>query len=172
MIISRLPEHQSSCGGTSQSREARSPDAPIDPAVSSGDFSRVVEVRKLCDQERYHLLTNHFHPAYNYSFPSVLHGNQRRCFQYNWLLKYNGLVYSEIENGGYCKYCILFDEASPRSVPSVLTTLPLTNFQKASEKLREHFTGIGSNSAKKYHLAAVERAENFKAVMEKKAVAY
>ena len=162
MIISRLPEHQS-CGGTSQSREARSPDAPIDPTVSSGDFSRVVDlkkVRKLCDQERYHLLTNHFHPAYNYSFPSVLHGNQRRCFQYNWLLKYNGLVYSEIENGGYCKYCILFDEASPRSVPSVLTTLPLTNFQKASEKLREHFTGIGSNSAKKYHLPAVERAEN------------
>ena len=144
VIISRLPEHQSSCGGTS--REARSPDAPIDPAVISGDFSRVVDlkkVRKLSDQERYHLLTNHFHPAYNYSFPSVLYGNHKRCFQYNWLLKYNGLVYSVIENGGYCycKYCILFDKASPRSVPSVLMTLPLT---KVSEKLREHFIGIES----------------------------
>ena len=53
---------------------------------------------------------------------------------------------------------------------SVLVAYPLTNFQKASEKLREHFTGIGSNSAKKSHLAAVEMAANFKAVMEKRQV--
>lgn len=72
----------------------------------------------------------------------------------------------------YCKYCILFGQA-PSSVSNLTGTLvthPLTNLQKASEKLREHFTGIGSNSARKYHLAAVEKAENFKAVIEKKQV--
>ena len=35
-------------------------------------------------------------------------------------------------------------------------------------KLREHFTGIGSNSARKYHLAAIAEAESFKSVIEKK----
>ena len=40
----------------------------------------------------------------------------------------------------------------------VLTTRPLTNLQKASEKLHEHFTGIGGNSARKYHLATIEEA--------------
>ena len=78
------------------------------------------------------------------------------------------------EEGGYCKYCILFGQA-PSSVPNFtgsLVTHPLTNLQKANEKLREHFTGLGSNSARKYmyHLAAVEKAENFKCVIEKKQV--
>lgn len=142
-------------------------------ALSSGDFGQVVQVkteRKLTDDEKYYLLTSHFNPPSTYKFPSVIHGSQKRSFQHSWLTNYNGLVYSEIDQGGYCKYCVLFGKC-PSSVPSfvgVLTTRLLTNFPKASEKLREHFTGIGSNSARKDHLAAVERAEQFKSFMEKK----
>ena len=86
--------------------------------------------------------------------------------------QYNGLVYSQIKKGGCCEDCILFVQAlsSVSNLAGTMITHPLTNLQKASEKLHEHFTGLGSSSARKHHLAAVEKAENFKAVMEKKQV--
>ena len=51
------------------------------------------------------------------------------------------LVYSELDQGGYCKYCVLFGQCaySVTSFVGVLISRPLTNLQKASEKLREHF---------------------------------
>lgn len=50
-----------------------------------------------------------------------------------------------------------------------MITQPPTNLQKASEKLREHFIGLGSNaSPRAYHLAAYERAVNFIATMERR----
>ena len=100
-------------------------------------------------------------------------GKQNRSFQHSWLSRYNGLVYSEIDKGGYCKHCVLFGQ-SPSTVCNFAATLvshPLISLQKASKKLREHFEGIGSVSARKYyHLMAVERAEAFKAVMEQKVI--
>ena len=146
----------------------------LNPAVSSGDFKRVVELmqqRALSNEEKYYLLTNHFFPNRAYKFPSYEYGKQKRSFQHNWLSRYNGLVYSESGKGGYCKYCVLFGRAaySMQSFSGILINRPLTtNLQKASQKLREHFEGIGSDTAKKYHLEAVEKAETFKKVMESK----
>ena len=140
----------------------------LDHAVSSGDFRRVLDLknqRNLTDNEKYHLLTSHFQPSSAYRFPLLQCGKQKHSFKHSWLSHHNGLVYSELDKGGYCKYYILFGQ-SAFSVPNLTGTLishPLTNIQKASEKLREHFEGIGNG---KYHLAAVERAEGFKAVME------
>ena len=145
----------------------------VNPALSSGDFGQVVKVimkRKLTNEERYSLLTSHFHPSSTNHIPTVVRGSQKRSFQHSWLAKYIGLVYSELDQGGYCKYCILLGKP-PSSVSNfvgVLTTRPLPNLQKASVKLCEHFTGVGSNSARKYHLAAIAEAESFKSVMEKK----
>ncbi len=67
-------------------------------------------------------------------------------------------------------YCILFGQAaySVSSFKGILITCPLTNLQKASGKVREHFIGLGSTSARKYHQLAVEKAENFKTTIEKK----
>ena len=67
---------------------------------------------------------------------------------------------SEIDQGGDCKYCVLFGQAafSVSAFAGILVDRPLTNVQKASEKLREHFEGIGSAAATKYHLLAVEKA--------------
>ena len=49
--------------------------------------------------------------------------------------QYNGLVYSEADQGGYCKYCVLFGKAaaSVTNFTGALITIPLTNFQKASK---------------------------------------
>ena len=150
-----------------------SPSDPLDPAISSGDFKRVLQLkkkRKLMDHEKYYLLINQFKPNHKYQFPLFQYGKQKRSFQHSWLTRFNGLVYSELDQGGYCKYCVLFGQAafSVSTFAGILIDRPLTNVQKASEKLREHFEGIGSGSARKYHLLAVEKAESFKSVMESK----
>ena len=143
------------------------------PAAISGDIGRVVKLqqeRPLTVNEKYHALTKHFVPGPSYVFPSVVCGKQQRSFQRTWFDKYGGLVYSESECGGYCKYCVLFGTA-PYSVPNfkvTLLTLPLTNLKKATQKLREHFYGSHGNTPRKYHLQAVEKAESFKSVMDNK----
>ena len=131
---------------------------------------KLQQERQLTAHEKYHALTKHFVPGPLYVFPSIPCGKQQRSFQRTWLTKYSGLVYSENKGGGYCKYCVLFGQA-PYSVPNfkaTLVTLPLTNLKKATEKLREHFYGTCGNTARKYHLQAVEKAESFKSVMENK----
>lgn len=145
----------------------------LHPAVLSGDLGRVVELKRerpLTKHEQYHVLTKHFVPPASYRFPSVQFGKQKRSFQHSWLNLYNGLVYSEKEKGGYCKFCVLFsqDPYSVHSLNSTLVTCPFTNFKKASDKFREHFSGTSGNSAHKYHLQAVETAQSFKAVTENK----
>ena len=64
---------------------------------------------------------------------------------------------------GYCKYCILFGKAAYliSNFTGTLITSHLTNLQKASEELHEHFTGLGSSTARTY-LAAIETKEHFK----------
>ena len=62
-------------------------------------------------------------------------------------------------------FCVLFGKPPVSGMISVLTTHPLTNFQKATEKLREHFSGI---AARKYHLNAMQEAANFKSLVEEK----
>ena len=130
-------------------------DTLLDPAVSSGDFKRVLELKKqrqLTDSEKYHLLTHHFKPSSTYQFPLFQYGKQKRSFQHTWLSRYNGLVYSELDKGGYCKYCVLFGQCaySVTSFVGVLISRPLTNFQKASAKLREHFEGLSTGNARKW----------------------
>lgn len=143
----------------------------LHPAILSGDLGRVVELKRerpLTKHEKYHVLTKHFVPPASYRFPSVQFGKQKRSFQHSWLNLYNGLVYSERENGGYCKFCVLFsqDPYSVHGLNSTLVTRAFTNFKKASDKCRDHFSGTSGSSARKYHLQAVETAQSFKAMME------
>ena len=79
-------------------------------------------------------------------------------------------MYSVLDKKGYCKYCVLFGQApsSVSNLTGVLITCSLTNLQKASEKQREHFTGVGTHAALKYHPATVEKAIHFRSVVEKK----
>ena len=120
--------------------------------------------RALSNDEKYYLLTNHFSPNRMYKFPSYEYGNQKRSFQHNWLSRYNGLGYSETGKGRYCKYCVLFGKAActVSSFTGILIDRSLTNLQKANQKLREHFEGFGSDTAKKYHLEAIEKHKHLR----------
>lgn len=138
--------------------------------VISGYFGRILKlqrtVRPLTNQEKFFALSNHFVPPATFRFPIIAYGKQNRSFQHRWLSQYNGLVYSESDEGGYCKFCVLFGNTASSTPPGILVTRPLTNLQKASEKLREHFTGIGSDCACKSHLISVEKASQFTSVMQ------
>lgn len=128
--------------------------------VMTGDPANVVSVTKkrpLTDQEKMYVLENSFNPHPRYKFPGRSISGSIRHFQRSWLDKYNGLVYSECTNGGYCKYCILFGTCSPvDSRPGVLVSKPLVNLKKASEKLEKHFKS-------QFHKFAVESAIHFRA---------
>lgn len=55
-------------------------------------------------------------------------------------LQHNGLVYSESDDGGYCKYCVLFGKCGPTVKElGVLVNRPLIDFKRATEKLTDHF---------------------------------
>ena len=84
------------------------------------------------------LLNHHFVPGIIYQFPVIIYqfpvhtfGKQPRHFQSNWLTKY-GLVYSQVADGGYCKYHVLFAKCET-SVQAfgTLVNQPLT--KKASD---------------------------------------
>ena len=83
----------------------------LHPAISSGDIGRVVKLkseRNLTDNEKYVLLKKLFIPAASYKFPCHSINGQKRSFQHSCLSRYNGLVYSESQDGGYCKFCVMF----------------------------------------------------------------
>ena len=138
-------------------------------AVSSGDLGKAVKLkihRKLTDHEKLALLKQHFVPTRSYKFPSRSFSGHCRHFQRNWLDQYNGLVYSESEDEGYCKFCVLFGKCGPTVKElGVLVNRPLTDFKRANEKLTEHFHG------KKFHKASLEAATAIVAVMENPEVA-
>ena len=123
----------------SHSNSSGSSEPVLHPAVSSGDFGKVVQLkadRKLTDHEKLILLTKHFIPPRNYKFPARFISGRNRHFQQSWLDQHNGLVYSESEDGGYCKYCTLFARDGPTMELGALVNRPLIDFKRATEKLR------------------------------------
>jgi len=120
--------------------------------IKSGDFGKVVLLkacRSLTDDEKFFLLKHHFVPAQNYNFPSRYFSGNSRHFQQRWLSQFNGLVYSESENGGFCKYCVLFGMCGPTMKEfGILVNKPLTDFKRAIEKLSLPFH---SSKGKKFH---------------------
>lgn len=136
---------------------------PLHVAVSSGDFGQVAILkteRKLTDHEKFALLSRHFVPHRTYKFPTRNVGGRDRAFQQSWLDKYNGLVYSESQNGGYCMYCVLFAREGGRITLGALVNSPLIDFKRATEKLAIHFS-------KKFHIESLQTAESFTAMMRK-----
>ena len=79
-------------------------------------------------------------PLKSYKFPAHSYGNCQWHFQSSWLDKYHGLVYSENDDGGNCKFCVLFAQCKPSvSELGVLVRRPLTNLKKTTEKFHNHF---------------------------------
>lgn len=108
----------------------------------------------MTDSEKLFLLNHHFVPGTSYQFPAHTFGKQSRRFQSNWLTKYNGLVYSQVADGGYYKYVLFAQCETSVQAFGTLVNRPLTNFKKASDILKDQFGCRGRKS----HQIAVERA--------------
>ena len=148
--------------------------------ICSGDFGKVARLKSpgnhsFTNDEMFVLLKNCFVPSSSYSFPARDISGRQRLFQHSWLSKYNELCYSVTDNGGYCKFCVLFAKYSPSVARlGVLIEKPFTNFKKASEILGNHFHGTSQGGASKgrhSHQAAVEAAMSFLAFMENRELA-
>ena len=100
----------------------------------SGDLAKITSLkqqRPLTDQEKLYNLEHTFGPHPGYNFPCRTINGSKRHFQPNWLVKYNGLVYSESTDGGVCKYYALFARCGPTVTKlGVLVNKPLTNFKR------------------------------------------
>ena len=83
----------------------------INPVIQSSNFGQIVKLKaqiSLTEDEKYYSMKHHFVPSKRYNFPAHGYDDRQRHFQGSWLDKYNGLVYSESDDGGYCKFCVLF----------------------------------------------------------------
>ncbi|KAL4082892.1 hypothetical protein QTP88_029546 [Uroleucon formosanum] len=99
--------------------------------------------KQLTNEEKFVYLKNTWTPAVGYAFPIYKYGNQNRQFQLDWLRRFQWLSYSQLKNGGFCKFCILF-------APNNLCT-----GSKNIELLSSH----GNN---KYHLLSAEKLKLIK----------
>jgi len=64
--------------------------------------------KQLTDEEKFIYLKNTWTPTVGYAFPIYKYGNQNRQFQLDWLRRFQWLSYSQLKNGGFCKFCVLF----------------------------------------------------------------
>lgn len=70
------------------------------------DVGTFIGNKNISDTMKNDLLTNPWTPDNNYNFPKE--GTRNLRFKHYWLNSYEWLVYSEVENGALCKYCVVF----------------------------------------------------------------
>jgi len=74
---------------------------------SENDIGNFVGV-PLTDADRRKALFNCWSAPSGFSFPHVTVGAQNQSFQTQWLNEFTWLAYSNIYNGAFCKWCIVF----------------------------------------------------------------
>lgn len=82
------------------------------------------------------MLLNVWVPNVSYEFPLLEKYKERGLkFQYKWIVEFNWLAYSEIKQGSFCKYCLLFAKhGGIGSQPlGQLVSTAFTNWKKAKE---------------------------------------
>lgn len=119
--------------------------------------------RALTDEERLKVLHNCWSPPKNYQFPLIEKFKDKKLklkFQYQWLDRFNWLVYSETEQGGFCKYCVAFANTGGVGNQPLghLVKTPFTNWKKALESFKHH-------NESKYHTDSVSESLDFCRVM-------
>ena len=112
----------------------------------------------LSQGEKYHLLTSHFTPTSDYTFPPEKRGDCYRSFKISWMSNYPWLVYSPKLDGAFCKHCALF--AKKRLHLGALVNFPFRRWHKMSETFPAH-------AKMDYHRKAIQKSEMFCAVIEK-----
>ncbi|XP_029348004.1 zinc finger MYM-type protein 1-like [Acyrthosiphon pisum] len=120
----------------------------------------------LTDADKKLVLRNVWVPNVNYEFPLLEKYKARGLkFQYKWFTEFNWLVYSEIKQGVFCKYCLLFAKYGGIGGQPLgqLVSTAFSNWKKAKETFRNH-------SKLKYHLSSVLDADHFLTILDHKQV--
>lgn len=82
------------------------------------------------------MLTELWIPSVNHKFPLVDKSIERYLrFQYNWLVEFNWLAYSDLKSGAFCKFCVLFAKSGGVGCQPLghLVNSPFKNWIKAKE---------------------------------------
>ena len=85
------------------------------PAICSGYLGKVGQLkaqRSLMENENFFTQAP-LCATQELQLPFCVFGDCQRHLQNTCLEKYNGLVYSESEDGDYCKFCVLFAKCEP-----------------------------------------------------------
>jgi len=121
---------------------------------SENDIGNFIGV-PLTDADRRKVMFNCWTPPSGFSFPYVTVGAKNRSFQKQWLNEFTWLAYSNICNGAFCKWCVVF---APQTVsrsakpPGSLVSRPHCNYKKA----KEHY-----NNHQNYHKLCAAMFDNF-----------
>ena len=122
--------------------------------------------KKICEETKKNLILNPWVPPKCYKFPFSTHtinGKEiKRYSSHKYLESYEWLVFSDIQQGYFCKYCPFFVNYKlggyQKNVPlNYLVSQPLKNFKKllgANGYLNTHNTN-------QYHLDAIRAAKDF-----------
>ncbi|CAG2252153.1 unnamed protein product [Mytilus edulis] len=121
-------------------------------------------ISSITDEQKHVFLKDHFFPDENYTDfikQHITKGKQKRqytlSFQRSWLTQYPWLVYSPKQQGGLCKFCVLFQPKNERIKNAVLVNRPFTNLSKATGK-----DGVLQTHANcQYHKESVSLSSEF-----------
>ena len=66
--------------------------------------------------ERLRMLKNIWIPDQSFNFPITATNHRNLRFQHRWFIRFKWLAYSYLENGAFCKYCVLFESKAGSGV--------------------------------------------------------
>ena len=159
-------ESESAC--RNKSDEQKVPDSfaekflALDPPASSSVLKIVSNDISLCvgktyaNAEKLRCLRNAWTPNPAFNFPFTMIGKRSLRFQYRWLVQFKQLACSQVENGAFCKYCVLFGNKAGAGCGNqplgALCVTKFCNWKNALERFVDH-------ERSKYHRDSVVKAE-------------
>ena len=144
----------------------------ISPTNSNTNVVRDVQIHELDignfldistfnnDELLYKVLTQPWVPETNYNFKNDVPPGSR-IFRREWLSTFPFLSYSAKFKGVFCKYCVLFKPHLDRGLQGRFIKKQFTKYKDIHESARNH-------QKSKWHVQAIQNAENFKNISENK----
>lgn len=151
------------------------PDTDI-PTSSASNINRhdiFNYVKRVLTQNEIHdilILNTIWIPDVNYNFPvkTFIVGKNKTTkhlkFQYQWFARFPWLVYSDIDNGAYCKYCVAFSKNYAGNNNQKLGSLVnkiISYFTKKYDNWRHALEYFKNHSQLEYHKKCILDSENF-----------
>ncbi|CAH1102303.1 unnamed protein product [Psylliodes chrysocephalus] len=156
--VSLLPLQKTSEGNRLECEASSSMTSQNNQVHDKYDIANFVH-KQVDDETKLQLVERFWTPPKNFVFPLEKQGQHQRKFNTVWLTKYNWLTYSKIEDGAYCKYCVLFSSSfaghNTSQILGALVKEPFRGWKKAIGKFEAH-------GGAQYHRFSVLRADNLK----------